>query len=367
MKKIIISLLCSLLAFPLAAMDAPIHAFGYKTTALFPEIIEKLERDPHPWAKRFLNYLKASERQNRMDLENLLKANNAQELAFEEDLFKEKLQAMLRNDESQSDELLKTLNAQGFKPAEHWVLFTGLNKMLGINGEPGIYKDSLTFMGQNPWIFESHGEPVVELYDNQVTVAKNSLIYALAAKAGDPRVVKALDIVHPTLLPKDEIVFAKAKSITLYDEDQGILLKPSASYEFGANPVETGKNIWDCSSFIALVIESDIRFSTSDFEEAYKVQHGLTFANDMTKSIMKQFEIVELPAKLEFMDVLVWRGHSGGGHMAFYLGETETGTIIVGESNRTDDKSVEGTGISGTTLYRDGKTTYAFRMRDKRS
>lgn len=364
MKKTIIALFFTLLSIALYAMDFPEHAFGYQSTALYPEIIQKLGSDPHPWAKRFLDNMQVTERQNRTDLERLLEANNAQILPCDEALFKDRITETLLRDEKKSAELLQSLTTQGFKMEDHWVLFTGLKKMIGIDGQPGIYKDSVTFMENNPWVYDGQADRIVKLYGNQVTVAKNTLIHALAEAGGDPALIKELDIIHPTKI--SQVVMTQAKGLMLYDEDKYILYKPSASYEFGANPSEINKNIWDCSSFIALVIESDFRFSTMDFEEAYKAHHSLSPANERTESILRQMQIIELPAKLEFMDVLVWRGHKGGGHMAFYLGEKDDGTIIIGEANRSDDKSTEGTGITQSTLQRDGKTTYVFRRRDAR-
>jgi hypothetical protein len=65
------------------------------------------------------------------------------------------------------------------------------------------------------------------------------------------------------------------------------------------------------------------------------------------------------------MDILEWRSAKGG-HMAFYLGEGQNGQAIIGDSNRSDDKTIEGTCISERHLSKDGYHTYAFRMKEKR-
>lgn len=366
MKNILISCLLLLLAAALGAMDpASAHVFGYKSTASYPEVIERLRTDPHPWAAKFLHYMEATERQNRTDLQKLLNANNAISLPCSEEQFKEKLSQKLLTDEEGSANLLATLKAEHFKINDHWVLFTSLTKMIGIDGQPGILRDSGTFINDHAWVCDGKGDQIIALYGNQVTVAKNSLSYALLAKEGDPNIVKGLDIIHPTVVPPNEMVIKHAKKLTLYCEDTGKYYQPSASYAFGANPTEINKNIWDCSSFIALVIGSDFRFSTQYFEEAIKVKRGEMEATEETESIMRQMDIVPLDL-LEFMDIVVWRGHTGGGHMAFYLGEGQGGKIVIGDSNRSDDKSIEGTGILETTLYKDKKYTYAFRRKDPR-
>jgi len=365
MDKISLFFLLFIFAGSSFSLERP-HAFGYESTKKYLPIIKRLERDPHPWAKPFIGFVKQVEKENRKDLERLLNENNALEQPFDEEAFKNRLKDLLEEDKNYSRNLLDKLN-QSYKPEVNWPLFTGLKKMIGNEG-PGIYDDSWTFVLKYPYLFDGQADLVMHLYDNQVTVAKNALIYALKAKTGQNELLLDLAIIHPTALPKDPSVRNEAQLISLYNPEKGVLYKPSASYEFGANPKDTKKNIWDCSSFVSLVIGSEFRLSTVDFEDAYHYFHGQLAANERIVSILKQVEVIELPAtKLEFMDIVVWRGKGkGGGHVAFYLGNAENGHIIIGDSNRSDKKDHEGTGITTKALYKENMQTYAFRMRDAR-
>jgi hypothetical protein len=370
MTYILSFLVITLSSISLGMDGLSIQSFGYNSTTRYADIVDSLRQSPHPWAKSFLKNLEAVHVENREDIRWLSGAIKKADAATDEATIISKVSESLSDDKAASENLVASLLGNGYKSSDCWPLFTGLNKFIGPKDNTGIFVDCISFVKSCPNIVE--GIVLEPVFDNKITITKTAAVYVLLEKYGqgasDLEIEKNVRIAQPN--PVFPNVANAAKTIRLYDINSGILLHPCASYSFGANPIETRRHVWDCSSFVALVIGCPLRFSTMMLEEAWlDSQRSDSTPSDDTKFILNFIEPIpnsNLNHKhLQAMDILVWRS-SGGGHVGFYLGEGENGEAIIGDSNRSDDKTFEGTGISQQPIFKKDRKTYAFRMKDKR-
>jgi hypothetical protein len=249
-----------------------------------------------------------------------------------------------------------------------------------------IYNQSLEVVKKYPEILEGKWDKEIPVYNTNLPILKNSFFYALGGNDSSklPQVIKSFNIWHPSTKLNEEVA-ETAKDISLFDSENSILYKPSASYEWGANPLITQRKIWDCSSLAGVVLGLDFRATTADFEYAWRLLMNDELSGEESKKIKDygQTEAYEnltkllVPLKeetflddLKPMDLIVWRkfdskkGVATAGHVGFYLGKDgdDDNKIILGDSNRFDDYSFEGTGIRSVEyLKKDESETISWR------
>ena len=446
MKKIIFY--CYSLFFYMSLHNLYAGYGGMQTTDNYRYFLQILEKDPHPWAKNIYKAIIYSERNNQEDLKNV--CYFLQETVTPQPIGNtiEKAVKRLHADYTSLLNVDRQLKAAKIPIHNYFPLFTGITKMIGSQAGENIYKRSAKFIEekwQNSSEIDFSSTICLDYYDANIPMIKTAFLYLYAAQGNIDEISdivwEKFHNIDNNIIPNlpdnflrlnDEIgenhqqdTQDYLRSLLLYDASNHTLYKPSASYEFGANPggiagdMETGRTIWDCSSFISKIIGCSVRLSTYDFWYIREKQKAFGFSFDVfnqldfLKAVKNEACFSRIHALLdlayplpddiidhglEFCDIVVWRTQKGG-HIGFFLGYDEDNYaqkidndlcmqdnlpndfksnslknhshssshyIILAHSNRTDDGRQEGTGISRFKLRSLNHTTFAFRYCDPR-
>ena len=373
----------SLFAFTFATQ---LHA-TYPDQEQYNDIYDNLRQSDHSWAKRFVDIYDQINKGNREDLKNLTdKIEEASDGKDSEKIsqYSQYVNATLESGKSLSISLKTLMTDAGKKASDNWPLFTGLNKMIGVGGNTGIYDDAIAWIQQDNSILSNVNYSSV--YGNKFPVLKTIGLHSLLAlrelnnlSGEDAKDIRSiLNIYSPNLIfddaPSSKIL---AQHIALSDTSaEGIvtLWKPSATYEFGGN--DASHLIWDCSSLEAYITDCPWRFSTLHQEMAWRHQMGeidlKETGTDISENMLSQFndkfQAIAEDAELKEMDIIVQRKYKSGnvscaGHTGFFVGHDpiNSNNILLAESNRFDDKSYEGIGIRSVPLYRPAEDGFYWR------
>jgi hypothetical protein len=345
----------------------------YQNQEQYQEVMQRLEENSHPWAQKYCQIQTNINERNAQDILSLQKKIEQEIDGKDLERISEKVSARLQKDKDLSSGLKEIMLAKGKKSSDHWTLFTGLNKMIGVDGIKGIYDDAIQLISEEQHLMFNLNAG--KYFNTQIPTVKTLGISALL-ELRDLETLsseEAKDIVNDLCIYCPNQLFnnipglyeiGRHLSLSTFDNNIVSVWKPSTSYEFGGDNPE--HFIWDCSSFVANVTGCSWRFSTLHQAIGWDRQRGNDFPiNDISTDQWDEFdhlyEAKEADLEnLQPMDIIVWRkynssGGSAGGHTGFYLEKDPIiqGNILLGEMNRFDDKSFDGIGIRSVPFIRD--------------